>query len=253
MNTYDETDLHALSGAYALNALDELERARFERHLASCDACSGEVGEFLETAALLGAAEAEPAPAGLRAAVLEEISNTRQDRPVTQWPSVQLPRTAGWRDRIALPAAGILAILVVGLSAMVSGLNNRLSAVEATTENVTSVVAAADAQSWDVSADGGVAGRVVYSATRGEAVFVASGMASAPDGMAYALWFLDGEGDPRPAGLFDADDGRVVHRITADLAALDALAVTVEPEAGSPAPTSDPVMVVDLADDTGSL
>lgn len=244
-------DLHALSGAYALNALDELERVRFERHLASCDTCTGEVGEFLETAALLGAAEAEPAPAHLRAAVLEEIAITRQDRPAVSWPSVQIPRASGWRDRIALPAAGILAILAIGLTVMVGGLNERITAIEATTNGVTSIVAAPDVQTFPLESDGGVAGRIMYSPARGEAVILASGMASAPEGMAYELWFLDGDGAPRAAGLFDAhEDGRVVHRITADLGSIEALAVTVEPAAGSVAPTSDPIMVIDLADGT---
>ena len=30
------SDIHALSGAYAVDALDELERVGFERHLAGC-------------------------------------------------------------------------------------------------------------------------------------------------------------------------------------------------------------------------
>ena len=37
-------DIHALSGAYAVDALDDVERARFERHLANCEACRAEVG-----------------------------------------------------------------------------------------------------------------------------------------------------------------------------------------------------------------
>ena len=32
-------DLHHLSGAYAVDALDEAERSAFERHLAVCAAC----------------------------------------------------------------------------------------------------------------------------------------------------------------------------------------------------------------------
>ena len=30
------TEIHALSGAYAVDALDDLERAAFERHLGEC-------------------------------------------------------------------------------------------------------------------------------------------------------------------------------------------------------------------------
>ena len=47
------SDLHKLTGAYAVDALDDLERARFEQHLAECDDCRAEVAELRETAALL--------------------------------------------------------------------------------------------------------------------------------------------------------------------------------------------------------
>lgn len=251
LNSTDHDDLHALSGAYALNSLDELERARFERHLASCEACAAETAEFLHTAALMGAAEAEPAPASLREAVMAEIAVTRQDRPAVasfQRPNVQLPSTSGWRQRIALPAAAVMAILVIGLTSMVTGLNGRISTLETAAGGVTDIVAASDAQSFDVNSPDGVAGRVVYSPVRGEAVFIASGMTAAPSGEAYALWFLDGTGVPTPAGLFNVDaNGRATHRITANLEELTSLAVTVEPATGSPAPTSDPLMIVDLS------
>ena len=39
------SDIHALSGAYAVDALDDLERAAFERHLADCADCRAEVAE----------------------------------------------------------------------------------------------------------------------------------------------------------------------------------------------------------------
>ena len=51
-------DVHALAGAYALDALPADEQQRFERHLASCEACAEEVRGLAETAALLGEAAA---------------------------------------------------------------------------------------------------------------------------------------------------------------------------------------------------
>ena len=36
-------DIHGLSGAYAVDALDDVERAEFERHLAQCPECQAEV------------------------------------------------------------------------------------------------------------------------------------------------------------------------------------------------------------------
>ena len=39
-------DIHALSGAYAVDALDETERAEFERHLTGCPSCRDEVDDL---------------------------------------------------------------------------------------------------------------------------------------------------------------------------------------------------------------
>ena len=57
-------EIHALSGAYAVDALDPEEKAQFEEHLGSCAACRAEVASLRETTALLAeTAEADPPPA----------------------------------------------------------------------------------------------------------------------------------------------------------------------------------------------
>ena len=71
------SDIHKLSGAYALDALDDLERARFEQHLATCEDCRAEVAELRETAALLAETTATAPPASLRESVLAGISQVR--------------------------------------------------------------------------------------------------------------------------------------------------------------------------------
>ena len=69
--------IHALSGAYAVDALSEHERVQFEAHLAGCDACSEEVASLRGAAAGLALlAWAEP-PASLRDDVLRQIRTVR--------------------------------------------------------------------------------------------------------------------------------------------------------------------------------
>jgi anti-sigma factor RsiW len=71
---------HTLAGAYALDALTQADRARFERHLARCEQCAREVSGLAEaTAALAAAAAAEPA-AGLTQRALAAAARTRQRR-----------------------------------------------------------------------------------------------------------------------------------------------------------------------------
>jgi len=70
-------DIHALSGAYAVDALDDVERARFERHLAGCSACQAEVDSLAIAASELSVLTEVAPPASLRAKVLADIATVR--------------------------------------------------------------------------------------------------------------------------------------------------------------------------------
>ncbi|TMQ91982.1 anti-sigma factor [Actinomadura soli] len=77
-------DVHALAGAYALDAIDDAEERRlFESHLAGCEPCAAELREFRATTARLGMAVPEAPPARLRARVLADIRSVRQLPPMT--------------------------------------------------------------------------------------------------------------------------------------------------------------------------
>ena len=55
-------DAHDLTAAYALHALDEGERGRYEEHLPRCERCRDELAVLTESAAALGWAVESPAP-----------------------------------------------------------------------------------------------------------------------------------------------------------------------------------------------
>ena len=55
-------DIHSLVGAYAVDALDDAERARFEEHLATCAECRAEVASLRGAAASVAAPRRHPAP-----------------------------------------------------------------------------------------------------------------------------------------------------------------------------------------------
>jgi anti-sigma factor RsiW len=61
-----DIDIHHLSAAYALDALDARERAAFEAHYPSCDVCRADVLDFRSTLAVVAEAEAVAPPADLR-------------------------------------------------------------------------------------------------------------------------------------------------------------------------------------------
>lgn len=243
------SDLHGLTGAYAMDALDELERARFEQHLSGCEDCRAEVAELRETAALLAETVATPPPASLRDSVLAGISQVRPLPPEVPVTPLAAPRTGtpagGGRRWMPLLVAAALAVLV-GVGAMVvapwSDDEPRLTAAE-------QVLRAADAE--HVFLDLGEAGRatVTRSKSQDRAVITTEDMVPAPEGKAYELWFQTPEDDMVPAGMMpDSADQTVV--LDGPAAEAVAVGITIEPEGGSPEPTTAPIALFDLTEAT---
>ncbi len=72
-------DLHTLTGAYALDALDSAsESARFSRHLSRCQSCAAEVRGLREVATAMAFAATTEAPAAMRERVMTAAARTRQ-------------------------------------------------------------------------------------------------------------------------------------------------------------------------------
>lgn len=80
-------DIHLLSGAYAVDALDNDERTAFKAHLETCSSCRVEVIGLREAAiAIAGVAPIEP-PIELRSRLLAAVSQTRQLPPIVSEPA----------------------------------------------------------------------------------------------------------------------------------------------------------------------
>lgn len=91
-----EREVHALSGAYALDALDELERARFQAHMANCSPCRAEVASLREAAAEMAWVSLSAPSATLRASVLRAAGAVRPLPPaVTPERQASSPPPAG--------------------------------------------------------------------------------------------------------------------------------------------------------------
>ena len=62
-----------LAAVYALDALDDIERAAYERHLAACSACSEEVAAHREVVGFVADATEVAPPAHLRDQILDAV------------------------------------------------------------------------------------------------------------------------------------------------------------------------------------
>lgn len=231
------SDIHKLSGAYALDAVDDLERAAFERHLIECEDCRTEVAGLRDTTALLAESVAVSPPPSLRDSVLTGITHVRP------LPPVVAPRRAAWFP--VLVAASIVAIL--GIAAAVwqpwtPSDNGSLTASE-------QILRATDAQS--VALDLGAAGRatVTRSPSIGKAVIATTGMVAAPSGKVYELWLQTEKGVMVPAGLMpNKPDHTMV--LEGDANNAKAAGITIEPAGGSDKPTSKPFAFFDFSQAT---
>ncbi|BCJ59677.1 anti-sigma factor [Micromonospora endophytica] len=228
-------DIHTLAGAYALDAVDDLERTAFERHLAACETCRLEVAELRETAARLADDVPDNAalPAGLRERTLALAARTPQER-------VDSPtgrRLGGWRQWVA--AAVVAAVAAAGSSAVTWALVDRNQpdrTVAEQTRRIAEVIGAPDARVFQGTIDGGGSATLVASAQRDQAVVVLRDLPSPGTGRAYQLWLIPTTGAARQAGLLPGGDTTAT-TVVGPLVDVQAFGVSNEPEAGSPAPT----------------
>jgi len=197
-------DLHDLTSAYALDALDADETEAYERHLAQCEQCREQLAELNETTGALAFGAASPAPPpGLRSAILEAAAAERTN-------VVPLLRRRRLARGLAV-AAAVAACVVVGL------------AVWAFRPGPRHVVA------------------VVKIGPTRRATLTVTGLPDAPHGKIYEAWVIPARtGKPRPAGLF-AGPGESV-RLRGAVPRHAVVAVTLERAPGVPAPTSAPII-----------
>jgi anti-sigma-K factor RskA len=248
------SDPHTLAGAYAMDAVPEPDRSRFERHLAGCDSCRQEVRGLREaTAALAAATEVRP-PAGLRDAVLRTAGQTRQLPPAAAPAPVAWAAARGRRRprprlviAVAVGLACVLAVVAVAAGVVTYGMRGRLDQTQGRDHAVAAVLSASDATMMSARVTTGGTATVVMSHHERALVFTAADLHALPAGESYELWLISPAGT-RPAGMIDASSrARMVGpMVVSGLATGDSVGMTVEPDGGSPRPTSPPVLLINL-------
>ena len=245
--------VHELSGAYALDALDDAERERFERHLQRCPACADDVRQMTSTATAMAMAVTAEPPPGLKERVLAAAATTPQLPPLP--PAAAARRRHGrrltrsdWFPRLALGLAAAGVAAAVALAVVTVSTQNRLNTVQAQNQQIAAVLSAPDAQiATGTSSTGGTA-TVVLSYAEQKMIFTSSGLPALPNAKVYELWLLS-TGSARPAGLLpQPTDGKTAPVLAAGLTSADKVGVTVEPAGGTSSPTTTPILVMTLPD-----
>jgi anti-sigma-K factor RskA len=260
---------------YAVDADDRATRQALLDHLAGCEECRRALQEYQQAADALAQSvpQIRPRPE-LRARTLAAIVGQREPqafpRPSAVTPPASTrPIRGGWAPWLAAAAALVAAVATAGLlqtRAEVADLRATLAAWQARVADAEARVADAERNAQasqatlvtyrrqlDVmTADDlllvSLAGLPPANAAQAKAfvsraqnaiIFTARDLPSLPAARVYQLWAVAG-GQAISAGTF-LPDARGRSQLVADVPALttrpDALAVTVEPEGGVPAPT----------------
>ena len=243
------SDIHALSGAYAVDALDDIERAQFERHLAECSECRAEVDSLREAAGLLAETTATEPPAALRDRLLAEVATVRPLPPLTLPPVIQAPAPApargGHRRRLVPLVAAAAGLAALGAGGVVwhPWTDESTQAPQVTAAD--RVRNAPDALTVTRKVDGGEA-TIVASKSLNQFLVSTQDLPALPAGKVYEMWLQDADAGmvPVSGGLMTAADATVV--LKGDVANAIGAGITVEPAGGSKVPTSDPVALFSL-------
>ncbi|MET1021650.1 MAG: anti-sigma factor [Arthrobacter sp.] len=264
-----------LAELYALNAVDDAERAAIEGYLASAPqaertAFDERVRQARETLATSFTAEEEP-PAGLLDRIMASLPAVEAPAaagthaspepaavpravagpvPETTGPPVpdelgaarkrrdERRRPQGMRNWLAgVAAAAVIALGGVGVGAYMANQSDPLN----------QVMQAGDVRQATVDVTGGGTATVTVSPSRDAIVVKMNDVPPPPPGKVYQMWLIPKDGSaPVSQGLMDAE-ALSKPAVVKGISTAAALGITVEPSGGSAAPTTPPVAAAPLS------
>ena len=257
--------LRELTGAYALGALGGEEKRALEAHLTSCAECAAEVRAFGDVARGLDRAVPQvDLPASLRGRVIARVESLASKSALPpavlpQPPSPEHSTGAVWLALAASLIAAVLGFYALSLRNRVQVLQGELAdarqraaaaeqivqTIQQRAENLqrtSDIVGAPDVTTVTLKGQGAgsaASGLALVSRTRG-VVFVGQNLPPLDPGKIYQLWIVPTVGDPVAAGIFAPDSaGAASLTNVLNVPSFKAVAVTLEPAGGVPAPTGD--------------
>ena len=228
-------DIHTLAGAFALDAVDDLERVAFERHIAGCESCADETAELRATVARLADGSSAAPPARLKANVLAAVAQTRQLPPGRIPPAARAARR-GWRGWAAAVAAAVVVAAGAGIGGYAIS-DQHARTVQAQSDQLNAILTAPDAEVQTRPVKGGGQVTVVVSSSLDKGVAVLANMHALAGGGVYQLWLLP-HGGGAPVSVRVMNPGtRSGTQILTGVDNANGFAVSQEAAGGAPTPT----------------
>jgi anti-sigma-K factor RskA len=241
-----DTAPSALFAGYALHALSPEETATVEEYLATHADAADDVAALKEAAAMLPYTLPPVTPSPqlrlrLMADVYREALAEAGEQPPA--PPIPIERARARRSGgVIWPfAAVILLVLSLGFGSWAVALNRDLGGKDRVIATQSSAIASAGTTKplSATSANVPARGEVLRLANDQAAVLTITGLPALTNGKVYEVWFIAGA-TPVGAGLFSPNpDGSWSGLVHGDVTSAQAIAISVEPSGGSPAPTGD--------------
>ncbi|MGN7703880.1 anti-sigma factor [Cellulosimicrobium sp. 22601] len=240
----DLRDVRDLLPAYALDAVDDVERRAVERLLAADPDARRALDEYRDVVAAF-AVESAPPP-GLRDAVLARVAASAATVPsagestggdVVDLAAARRARRRRWTG-LAAAVAAVVAVAVPTTVAVRA--TQEQSRLQEQADAIARMLADPDATILHGEVAGG--GQASVLAAGDDMYFRASDLPDAGDDRDYQLWVVEPDGAVVSAGVLDVQDGST-SRLVKDEPGVG-MAVTVEPAGGSEQPTTDPVVAL---------
>jgi hypothetical protein len=243
--------------AYALGTLPQADQAHVAAFILSDPDARHEYEQLRATANTVGLTAEEPVDSTRSTRMKERLmAHVRNDVAPQRMPSVASRSSVVWGTALAAAAAIVFALVSViqnlGLRSDLADAHNRTAALQSQIAAEHRRVERDDRILADLSASDSKRYAVAYGTvvTRGTHVYLAlTSLPAVPRGRVYQAWtFAHGSTTPLPSLTFTpSPSGVTLVPMPEDATKTGAVALTVEPDGGSKAPTSKPAFVQPLS------
>lgn len=254
---------------HTLDALDAPDRRELEAHLESCTVCRAELAEMRDAAGLLAHASTAEPGAEVRERILNQVRTEARSRQTSAEPSASIvefkPRVSSnpWPNLLKLAAAIAFVALLIGvgvlwrrdtqsrqeiarLSQQLNQQNSELSRERealARQQEALEFLRSPGMKTMDLAGTQtarAARATFIYDQKTGRGMLMTEGLPVAPPGMAYEVWFIPKGQAPMPGKTFTVDaagKAMMMDQMPAEARENAVVAITLEPEKGSPSPT----------------
>ncbi len=200
----------------------------------------------VETELGLAVLPVEPSP-GLKASIMAKIAVTPQlpREADTVMGRAESAAHARWFTRPVTILVAAAAAILLFAGGVFAGNAFAPRTLDTQAASLAELSAAGDLQRASAEVAGGGVATLIWSLDQRRSAVLIDGLSALPAGKTYQLWYLDSEGAATPAGTFEASATGTTWRVLdGAMSGGDTVGVTVEPDGGSPAPTTDPILAI---------